>query len=69
MATHWMLQHLGLGGRTPLALKIAVAVAIGVAIGAMVPAECRRRYLDVRPASPPVREKTAPSGPLAAARP
>lgn len=50
-------------------LRLAIAIAIGVVIGAMVPAECRRRYLDVRATRPPVRETAAPSGPLAAARP
>jgi hypothetical protein len=69
LATHWMLQHVEASSARSLAPRIAIAVAIGLAIGAMVPAECRRRYLDVRPTRRPVRETTAPSGPLAAVRP
>jgi hypothetical protein len=69
LATHWMLQHLEANSGRALLPRIAVAVAIGLAIGAMVPAECRRRYLDVRPTRPRVSETSAPSEPLAAARP
>ena len=72
LATHWALHHFEL---THLAvdkelwIRIAIAIVIGLVIGAMVPAECRRRYLDVRPARFPVRETAAPSAPFAAARP
>ncbi len=69
LATHWALQYFHLGSGRGLGSRIVIAVVIGLVIGAMVPAECRRRYLDVRSARLPVRETAAPGEPLAAARP